>query len=76
MERMVRRKELPNRALAVCVIAFSFLAGMTTLGGINGVSVVRTGYHWLWELAMAFFLLMTAAGYAQRLIRDRRVQAN
>ena len=25
---------------------------------------------------VAFFLLMTAAGYAQRLIRDRRVQAN
>jgi hypothetical protein len=54
--------------VATMVILLSFCAGIGFASGIRSILVARAEYHWAWELAMAFFLLLTAVSYAQRLI--------
>ena len=71
MEAKSHAKELPRQLLATLTVLFSFTAGITAAAGLRSALVARSEYHWSFELAMALFLLVTAANYARKLIALR-----
>jgi TRAP-type C4-dicarboxylate transport system permease small subunit len=63
-----QQKKLSKSVLAILIIAFSFIAGVTTAAGVN-ILTKKSGPDWMYELAMSFFLLLCSVGYARQLVR-------
>jgi len=47
---------------------FSFVAGVMTAAGTY-ILLRKSGYDWMFDLAMALFLLISAVSYALQLVR-------
>lgn len=62
-----QQKRLSKTVIAGLVIAFSFVAGVITAAGMR-ILVLKSGPDWMFELAMAFFLLISAISYARQLV--------
>jgi hypothetical protein len=70
------KREMPNPGIATCIIFFSFSAGALAAAGVRTILVARSGMEWPFELAMALFLLASAANFARQLIRSVGQRAN
>jgi len=66
--------KLSKSVIMILVITFSFVAGVMAAAGTR-ILVVKAGYDWMFELAMAFFLLISAVSYARQLVRTDSKQA-
>jgi membrane protein implicated in regulation of membrane protease activity len=63
-----QHKQLSRSLAVTLIVVFSFLAGVMTAAGTY-MLLRKSGYNWMFELAMALFLLVSAASYARQLVR-------
>lgn len=61
-------KKLSKSVLAVLIIVFSFIGGVTITVGVQALEK-RSGLDWMFELAIGLFMLLCAASYARQLVR-------
>jgi hypothetical protein len=61
-------KELSKPLLAAVVILFAFVSGISMSVGIRSLLMAKSEYFWLFEIAMALFLLVSATSYARKLM--------
>lgn len=71
METKGERRQLSKPIVVVLIITFSFVAGVMTAAGTY-MLFTKSDHNWMFELAMALFLLISAVSYALQLVRTRQ----
>jgi hypothetical protein len=63
-----QQRQLSKSLVVILIITFSFIAGVMTAAGTY-ILLRKSGHTWMFELAMALFLLISAVSYALQLVR-------